>query len=115
MGRGERTTPAAMSKSKSTYPLTPIKQFTPVMREVIELLSYMLGSEVAREMGISRQRVSYIKRRLDITYPDTKLSENVRRVKMDYPDHLNFEDTGCLDGRYPSCLNCPLPECRYDK
>lgn len=21
---------------------------------------------------------------------------------------------GCLDGLYPDCLECPLPECRYE-
>ena len=26
-----------------------------------------------------------------------------------------YRDTGCPDGEYPSCLNCPLPRCREDK
>ena len=26
-----------------------------------------------------------------------------------------YQDTGCPDGEYPSCLNCPLPRCREDK
>ncbi len=25
-----------------------------------------------------------------------------------------FHDTGCPDGVHPSCLNCPLPVCRFD-
>ena len=25
------------------------------------------------------------------------------------------DDTGCEDGRFPSCLECPLPECRHDR
>lgn len=25
-----------------------------------------------------------------------------------------FKDTGCFDGEFPSCLKCPLIECKYD-
>ena len=24
-----------------------------------------------------------------------------------------YRDTGCLDNEYPSCLRCPLEECKY--
>lgn len=29
------------------------------------------------------------------------------------PDDLTYPDTGCPDLGIPSCLTCPLPECRY--
>jgi len=29
------------------------------------------------------------------------------------PEHEHYEDDGC--GLFPSCLRCPLPQCRYDK
>ena len=29
------------------------------------------------------------------------------------PEHLRYQDDGC--DLYPSCLNCPLPRCRYDE
>ena len=29
------------------------------------------------------------------------------------PEHVNYRDTGCDVS--PSCLQCPLPVCRYDK
>ena len=28
------------------------------------------------------------------------------------PEYLDYTDTGC--DLYSSCLNCPLPRCRYD-
>ncbi len=28
------------------------------------------------------------------------------------PEYSDYEDTGC--DLYPSCLNCPLPRCRYE-
>lgn len=28
------------------------------------------------------------------------------------PEYIDYQDTGC--DLYPSCLNCPLPRCRYD-
>jgi hypothetical protein len=28
------------------------------------------------------------------------------------PEHTDYADTGCEIA--PSCLNCPLPKCRYD-
>ena len=27
---------------------------------------------------------------------------------------MKYRDTGCPDGLYPSCKECPLPECRYE-
>jgi hypothetical protein len=35
------------------------------------------------------------------------------RIKLD-KEWSTYADTGCLDGLYPSCLNCPLSQCRYD-
>lgn len=29
------------------------------------------------------------------------------------PEHMSYRDEGC--DLYPSCLNCPLPKCRYDE
>jgi hypothetical protein len=29
------------------------------------------------------------------------------------PEYSEYADTGC--DLYPSCLNCPLPRCRYDE
>ena len=29
------------------------------------------------------------------------------------PEHLGYQDDGC--DLFPSCLNCPLPRCRYDE
>ncbi len=29
------------------------------------------------------------------------------------PEHTNYADTGC--DLYPSCLQCPLPRCRYEE
>jgi len=29
------------------------------------------------------------------------------------PEHLRYQDDGC--DLFPSCLNCPLPQCRYDE
>lgn len=28
------------------------------------------------------------------------------------PEHVDYRDTGC--DLYPSCLRCPLPQCRYE-
>ena len=28
------------------------------------------------------------------------------------PEHVRYRDEGC--DLFPSCLNCPLPHCRYD-
>jgi len=28
------------------------------------------------------------------------------------PEHVRYHDEGC--DLFPSCLNCPLPQCRYD-
>jgi len=28
--------------------------------------------------------------------------------------HTNYDNKGCLDGLYPDCFKCPLPECRYE-
>ena len=28
------------------------------------------------------------------------------------PEHVRYRDEGC--GLFPSCLSCPLPQCRYD-
>ena len=28
------------------------------------------------------------------------------------PEYVDYADTGC--DLYPSCLNCPLPQCRYE-
>ena len=28
------------------------------------------------------------------------------------PEHVRYRDEGC--DLFPSCLNCPLPQCRYD-
>jgi len=36
------------------------------------------------------------------------------RVRVDaLPDHTDYRDTGCELS--PSCLNCPLPRCKYDE
>lgn len=29
------------------------------------------------------------------------------------PEYTDYRDTGC--DLFPSCLNCPLPRCRYDE
>ena len=29
------------------------------------------------------------------------------------PEYTDYADTGC--DLYPSCLNCPLPRCRYEQ
>ncbi len=29
------------------------------------------------------------------------------------PEYTDYADTGC--DLYPSCLNCPLPRCRYEE
>ena len=46
------------------------------------------------------------------TWLTAKESETMR-VKPD-KESVNYADTGCPDGLYPSCLNCPLSRCRYD-
>jgi hypothetical protein len=37
-----------------------------------------------------------------------------RKTRSDAFDGDSYRDTGCPDGALPSCLNCPLPACRYD-
>lgn len=57
-------------------------------------------SEAARYLGISRQRVCQV-----VTgYKSGKLKGHT-------PDY--YKDTGCPDGLYPSCLNCPEEFCRF--
>jgi len=29
------------------------------------------------------------------------------------PEHYRYQDDGC--DLFPSCLNCPFPQCRYDE
>jgi hypothetical protein len=37
-----------------------------------------------------------------------------RRSRIDaLPENTEYRDGGC--DLYPSCLNCPLPRCRYDE
>ena len=37
-----------------------------------------------------------------------------RRRRRRYRDEpVVMPDTGCPDGMFPSCLNCPLRECKY--
>lgn len=42
--------------------------------------------------------------------PDTPLDRPGRVDAL--PEHTDYSDTGC--DLYPSCLNCPLPRCRYE-
>ena len=38
----------------------------------------------------------------------------IRRPRIDaLPEHIHYRDNGC--DLYPSCLNCPLPRCRYEE
>ena len=36
----------------------------------------------------------------------------VSRVLDSVPEYYHYEDTGCEVS--PSCLSCPLPQCKYD-
>ena len=43
----------------------------------------------------------------------TRRGEPRRPGKADaLPEHLDYRDEGC--DLFPSCLECPLPRCRYD-
>ena len=35
-----------------------------------------------------------------------------KRLLDAVPEYFHYEDTGCEVS--PSCLNCPLPQCKYD-
>ena len=37
----------------------------------------------------------------------------VERIADPLPDYLEYCDQGC--SLFPSCLQCPLPRCRYDE
>ena len=74
-------------------------------REILAELSNKSQSEVARIFGVSRQWVNSLKRRHgDIT----------DKVSTAGQQDWELKDTGCLDGTYPACLNCPLKICRED-
>ncbi len=36
----------------------------------------------------------------------------VKTMADQSPEYYHYEDTGCEVS--PSCLNCPLPQCKYD-
>jgi hypothetical protein len=42
---------------------------------------------------------------------DTRLELPLRSDAL--PEYTDYADTGC--DLYPSCLNCPLPRCRYEE
>ena len=44
-------------------------------------------------------------------FVDTRLELPLRSDAL--PEHTDYADTGC--DLYPSCLNCPLPRCRYEE
>ena len=44
--------------------------------------------------------------------PETPRNENAGSVADDVPEFYHYEDTGCEAS--DSCLDCPLPQCRYD-
>jgi hypothetical protein len=45
-----------------------------------------------------------------MTFPNTPLERPGRIDAL--PEYTDYGDTGC--DLYPSCLNCPLPRCRYE-
>lgn len=45
-----------------------------------------------------------------MTTPDAPLDLPLRSDAL--PEYVDYADTGC--DLYPSCLNCPLPRCRYE-
>jgi hypothetical protein len=58
-------------------------------------------SKTGRALGISRQYVYLI-------------VSAYKKGLLKYHVSPGYKDTGCLDGQYPSCLNCPLARCKYD-
>ena len=46
------------------------------------------------------------------TRPETKRSQGEFSIPEDASEFYHYEDTGCEAS--DSCLNCPLPKCRYD-
>ena len=44
--------------------------------------------------------------------PDTQSTRIERPIADDVPEFYHYEDTGCEAS--DSCLDCPLPMCRYD-
>ncbi len=42
---------------------------------------------------------------------DTPLQRPLRIDAL--PEHTDYADSGCK--LYPSCLQCPLPQCRFDE
>ena len=59
-------------------------------------------SETAQYLGISRQRVHQV------------VKDYRSKSKKDFTPSY-YRDCGCEDKEYPSCLNCPLKKCKYDK
>ncbi len=73
--------------------------------EILSALRYDSQSEVARRYNVSRQLVN----RLKMRYLPNVVRVDFSSGRLEYRE---YKDTGCLDGAYPSCLNCPLGECR---
>ena len=74
-------------------------------RDILAGLSDNSQSKIARTFGVSRQWVNSLKRRH---------GEIIDEVHTAGQQDWELKDTGCLDGTYSSCLNCPLEECRED-
>jgi len=89
-------------ESMSTRKKQPISQRS---RDILAELDYKSENEVARIFGVSRQWVNNLKHRH---------GNIIDKIGTAGQQDWEFKDTGCLDGTYPSCLNCPLEICRED-
>lgn len=67
--------------------------------QILELKEYMGVSGIARELGITKQRVYQVLKACRKTHKESKEI---------------YKDTGCPDKLYSSCLNCPLDKCRLE-
>ena len=82
-----------------------MNRLTQRSRDILAELSYNTQSKTARIHGVSRQWVNYLKQNYE------ELIDKAHEVGQ---QKWELEDTGCEDGTYPSCLNCPLEVCRED-
>ncbi len=87
--------------------------FTQSTMEVLSLLATgMRTGDIAKATGLTAQQVSFIKRR-----EKEGAEARGRPADVEKPNSATYKegDTGCPDGEYPSCLECPLPECKETK
>lgn len=66
--------------------------------------------------GVPRWRSAHLPAHARRGQPDRtpgRAAVNARVVRLEaLPEHTEYRDTGCEVA--PSCLSCPLPQCRYD-